>query len=76
MDLNPFKDIIRERSGLNFDDARIATLKNGICARMSERGIELDHKYLNCLLHDQDEFNHLLDLLTINETYFFREPTI
>ena len=74
MDLNQFKDIIRERSGLDFDDARIATLKNGICARMSERGIELDHKYLNCLLHDQDEFNHLLDLLTIKETYFFREP--
>ncbi|MBI4689220.1 MAG: protein-glutamate O-methyltransferase CheR, partial [Nitrospirae bacterium] len=74
MDLNPFKDLIRERSGLDFDEARIATLENGIRTRMSEKGIELHAKYLNYLLHNQDEFNHLLNLLTINETYFFREP--
>lgn len=74
MNLNPFKDLIRERSGLNFNEARIATLENGIRARMSEKGIALHAGYLNCLLYDQDEFSNLLNLLTINETYFFREP--
>jgi len=71
--LNQFKDLIRERSGLYFDDSRIVTLKNGISARMSERDIGSDYEYLNCLLQDRDELSRLLNLLTINETYFFRE---
>jgi chemotaxis protein methyltransferase CheR len=73
MNLNPFKELIKERSGIIFDDARIATLENGVAMRMSEKNIKSDYGYLNCILHDKDEFNHLLDLLTINETYFFRE---
>lgn len=74
MDLGPFKNLIKDKCGLYFDDSRVVKLSDGICARMSKVGIESQDRYLEHLLRDQDEFNDLVNLLTINETYFFREP--
>lgn len=74
MDIQPFKSIVRERSGLCFETEKEATLADGIRARMSRRGMATDTEYLSCLMHDQDEFHFLVNLLTINETYFLREP--
>ncbi len=74
MDIQPFKSIVRERSGLCFETEKEATLADSIHARMSQRGMATDTEYLSCLIHDQDEFHFLVNLLTINETYFLREP--
>jgi len=74
MDLEPFKNLIKEKCGLYFDESRVVKLSDGICARMSKNGIESHDMYLDHLLRDQDEFNELVNLLTINETYFYREP--
>lgn len=74
MDLHPFKSMVKERCGLCFEAEKAATLGDGIRTRMAERGIATDAEYLACLLGDEDEFHRLVNLLTINETYFFREP--
>ncbi|HAM52748.1 MAG TPA: hypothetical protein DCP92_19395 [Nitrospiraceae bacterium] len=74
LDLSPFRDIIKNLCGLSFDEARTATLKNGIQSRMSLLGLACPARYLELLKGDEDEFNNLVSLLTINETYFFRDP--
>ncbi len=74
MNLTPFKNLIREKCGLSFEDVRTASLSEGIRNRMEQRGIGSYPKYLDCLMYDQDEFQCLVNLLTVNETYFFREP--
>ncbi len=74
MNLTPFKNLIKERCGLCFEDVRTASLSEGIRNRMEKRGIGSHPKYLDCLMYDQDEFHCLVNLLTVNETYFFREP--
>ena len=74
MNLTPFKNLIRERCGLFFEDVRTASLSEGLRNRMEQRGMGSYPKYLDCLMYDQDEFQCLVNLLTVNETYFFREP--
>lgn len=74
MDLTPFKNIIKERCGLFFEDVRTAALEESIRKRMSVTGIDSRAKYFNNIFDSSDEFLELVNLLTINETYFFREP--
>ncbi len=73
MDLTPFKNLVKGECGLCFEDIREATLRDGICARMAATGTKSHAKYLTCLLSDHNELNSLVNLLTVNETYFFRE---
>ena len=74
MDLQPFKSMLRENCGLWFEAEKETLLCDGIRARMSERGMSTDSEYLACLRRNDDELSHLINLVTINETYFFREP--
>jgi len=74
INLTPFKNLIRERCGLCFEDSRTACLSKGLRSRMEQTGIDSYPKYLDCLMYDRDEFHCLVNLLTVNETYFFREP--
>ena len=74
MHFSPFKELIKGRCGLTFDEARTATLEDAIRQRMSRRGLTSAGAYLDCLSGDNDEFNSLVDLVTVNETYFYREP--
>lgn len=73
MDLTPFKQVLQTRCGLLFEAAKATILERGIRSRMSQRGLVSDTAYLDCMLHDHDEFLDLIQLLTIKETYFFRE---
>ncbi|MHB8828111.1 MAG: CheR family methyltransferase [Syntrophales bacterium] len=74
MDIQPFKRIVKERSGLSFEAEKEALLANGISSRMSQCRMITDAEYLVCLMQDEGEFHSLVNLLTINETYFLREP--
>jgi chemotaxis protein methyltransferase CheR len=74
MDLGPFKILVKEKCGLCFEEEKTAKLSDGIAARMRERGIAADSEYLACLQRDSCELQRLINLLTVNETYFFREP--
>lgn len=74
MDLTPFNDLIRKRTGLSVDRNLSAKVGDEIRRKMSERGIRSSVEYFKLLLRDQNEFLSILNFLTINETYFFREP--
>ncbi|MBI5444918.1 MAG: response regulator [Deltaproteobacteria bacterium] len=74
MDLTPFQTLLLERCGIVFEDEKAARLEDGIRTRMGARRLETPEAYFGCLLTSLDEFDWLVDLLTVNETYFFREP--
>ncbi len=74
MDLELFKEIIKEKCGLVFEDVRTETLEGGIRTRMVDCGLNSWQDYLGRLVKNETEFTNLVNLLTINETYFFREP--
>jgi chemotaxis protein methyltransferase CheR len=74
MDLNPFVNLIKDKCGLFFKGDRQSSLISGIRTRMSAKRLESHAEYFNNLICDENEFTHLINLLTINETYFFREP--
>lgn len=75
VDLTRFKELLLRSCGHSFENEREQALFSGICRRMEARelGNEYD-SYLSLLLRDAEELLRLTELLTINETYFFREP--
>lgn len=73
MDIVPFKELLKERCGLHFEEIRTAKLERAVYDRMSDSGLMSEADYLLKTLKDADEFNKLVNLVTINETYFLRE---
>jgi chemotaxis protein methyltransferase CheR len=70
------RDLIHERTGVYYDDAKRDMLANRIAPRLVELGFPsyLDYYYL--LRYDQeagDEWPRLMDALAVPETYFWRE---
>ena len=70
------RDLINERIGLMFDDSKLALLAEKLAPLVLERGFDsfLDYYYL--LKYDPDsgeEWRSVIDALTIQETYFWRE---
>ncbi|WP_151993228.1 CheR family methyltransferase [Buttiauxella massiliensis] len=71
-----FKTLIKDRVGLHFFNGMEGLLNAALQQRISERGKESFEEYYEILCVSTDEFDKLLSLLTINETYFFREPDV
>jgi chemotaxis protein methyltransferase CheR len=71
--LEPFKSLVREQFGLSFDHSREPILTEGIRSRQDALGLASDEAYLELLTREPGEFNRLVNLVTVNETYFFRE---
>ncbi|UNK62152.1 CheR family methyltransferase [Buttiauxella ferragutiae] len=71
-----FKALIKDRVGLHFFNGMEGLLNTALLQRMGERGKESSEKYYEKLCVSTSEFDKLLSLLTINETYFFREPEV
>lgn len=70
-----FQEFIEENSGLHLEEHAIRSLAEAVGERIKAVKAESPHKYLNFLrFHPQgkEEFPQLLNLLTIKETYFFR----
>ncbi len=72
------KTHIAERCGLYFRDHDLRNLEAGVIQRMKVCGFDSVHSYYLHLTTSEEketEFRELLNLLTINHTYFFRnEP--
>ncbi len=72
------KTHIAERCGLYFRDHDLRNLEAGVKQRMKVLGLDSVHSYYLRLTTSEEketEFRELLNLLTINHTYFFRnEP--
>ncbi len=73
-ELQPFKDLVAQRCGLTFDEVSEANLLSALHKRMAATGAETTATYFTRLIADEVEFHELVTLLTVNETYFFREP--
>lgn len=72
--LDRFKELMLRTCGLSFGREREKTLANGLQRRMADMGISSRHAYHDLLVSDHVEFHRLVELLTVNETYFCREP--
>ncbi len=72
------KTHIADRCGLYFRDHDLRNLEAGVTQRMKACGFDSVHSYylhLTTSEEKENEFRELLNLLTINHTYFFRnEP--
>lgn len=73
MNIDPFKSHIRQVCGLSFDEDKEGILMGAIQERMTEAEYASSSDYLKKIMSDEAEFQALVNLLTINETYFFRE---
>lgn len=74
MNLAPFRHLLERKCGLVFENEKSALLETGIRTRMKVRAILSAERYLCLLAEERSEFAGLIELLTINETYFYREP--
>ncbi len=73
--LSRLKTFITERTGLYFKDYDLRGLEDAISRRMSETKTDSGVAYYSRLTTSEareDELRELLNLLTVNHTYFFR----
>jgi chemotaxis protein methyltransferase CheR len=70
------RDLVEARCGLDFGDSRRASLHAAVHARMRQLGLSEPGKYCErlCASAADEEFRSLVNLVTINETCFFRDP--
>ena len=69
-----FRDFVHEKSGMFFPETKMYLVKNRLANRMKELGIKTYKDYFFMVKYDTSnrEFNVLMNLLTTNETSFFR----
>jgi chemotaxis protein methyltransferase CheR len=71
------RDQIYKRSGMWFSDSSKYLLQKRLSPRAKELNFDSFQKYFYFLQYDpraESEFDQIYDLVTTNETYFFREP--
>jgi chemotaxis protein methyltransferase CheR len=74
-DFGLFQELLKETSGLFFEESRNQSLHLALWQRLQHRGYDSYREYYNLLkFHPEGrlEIRELLDLITIGETYFFR----
>ena len=77
-EFNLFQNFILENSGIFLDKSREDSLRISLLSRISVKGFRSYREYYSFLKSDplgEEEFKELLSFITINETYFFRNPS-
>lgn len=71
-----FRNLIRQISGINLTQAKKAMVCGRLAKRLRQRQIGSYDDYVRLLSSNagKDEIQVAVDLITTNETYFFREP--
>lgn len=70
------RDLVYEKTGLMFEDRKRSFIQGRIAGRLLETGTETPRDYYRYLRYSDPagtEFQSLIEALTTNETYFFRE---
>lgn len=69
------RDLIHARSGIYFEDGKLDILAEKVSQRLVENNLAnfLDYYYKLKYDNDHQEWLELIKLITINETYFYRE---
>jgi chemotaxis protein methyltransferase CheR len=74
-DFGLFQELLAETCGLQIEEDRSQSLQDALLQRLQYRGYDSYQEYYNLLkFHPEGrlEIRELLDLITIGETYFFR----
>lgn len=69
-----FRDFIHAVSGIYMEDTKQDSLRISLVTRATRLGLSSFSEYYAVLERDEQELNELLNLVTINETSFFRFP--
>lgn len=71
-----FQRFIFDQAGITLSDAKKALVSGRLAKRLEHCGVDNYGAYFRLLESgaDEDEVQEAVDLLTTNETYFFREP--
>ncbi len=73
MELTPFVDLINKNCGLQIESKHSPNLSEAIHARMTLKQLNSSKQYFDFLMNSSEEIQNLINLVTNNETYFFRE---
>lgn len=71
-----FRDLLSKYCGIYFDDDSRYLIERRLSRRVQMRGLSDFREYYRFLLYSKekdDEMSEVIDILTVNETYFFRE---
>lgn len=69
-----FRDFIHSSSGIFLEEGKLDSLRISLVTRATRLGYPSFNDYYRLLVQDEREFNELMNLITINETSFFRFP--
>lgn len=69
-----FQRLIHQIAGIHLSDAKKPLVAGRLNKRLRSYGLASYGDYFKCLNKDAAELQTCVDLLTTNETYFFREP--
>jgi len=69
-----FRSFIFKVAGISMSDAKRPLVSGRLAKRVRQRGTPSYDAYFQLIQRDQAECQMAVDLLTTNETYFFREP--
>ncbi len=75
-DFKSLQSLIYKRAGLHFEEQKLYFIKKRVSKRANALGysnIKDYIRHLQCIDSDNKEFQELINSITINETYFFRE---
>jgi len=69
-----FRDWIHQHSGIFLEESKMDSLRISLVTRATRFDFSDYRDYFRLLSNDEDEFKELMNLVTINETSFFRFP--
>jgi len=69
-----FRDYIHQHSGIYLEEQKADSLRISLVTRATRFGLLSLDDYFKLLSTDEGEFRELMNLITINETSFFRFP--
>jgi chemotaxis protein methyltransferase CheR len=74
-DYEKFREFFYRKTGIHFDDSKRYFVDKRLIDRIGATGSENFRSYFLALRFDSkgDELQHLINAMTVNETYFFRE---
>lgn len=69
-----FQSLMFNEAGVSLPDSKVALVRGRLTRRLGATGVDSFAAYQDLIHRNSAERQNAIDLLTTNETYFFREP--